>query len=125
MTPTSRVLLALAALCIPAFLLAQSANETYSDANKMQAETDRQLNAAYQGLIKSIRDEGRPDADLDLEQLRDSQRAWLKYRDAQVAFVGTHAAIGSASARAAGMASYSVDLTKERIKDLKDVPNPF
>jgi uncharacterized protein YecT (DUF1311 family) len=88
-------------------------------------EAEKQLNAAYQHLVKSIRESGSANSDLDLERLRDSQRAWLKYRDTQVAFVGTHADIGSSSARAAGMASYSVQLTKERIKDLDDVPNPF
>jgi uncharacterized protein YecT (DUF1311 family) len=58
-------------------------------------------------------------------RLRESQRAWLKYRDAQVAFVGIHANIGSASSRTLGMTSYSAELTKERIKDLTAVPNPF
>jgi uncharacterized protein YecT (DUF1311 family) len=125
MKHTFKTLLAIAALLVPAFLLAQSAGDTDADANKILAAADKHLNAAYQSLIKSIHDDGGPNADLDLQSLRDSQRAWLKYRDAQVAFVGTHADVGSSSARAAGMATYSVQLTNERIKDLKDVPNPF
>ena len=110
---------------IPTFLLAQSASEVYADSNQILEDADKKLNAAYQRLVTSIRNEGNPNSDLDLQRLRDSQRAWLKYRDAQVAFVGTHADIGSSSARDAGMAAYSVELTNERIKDLNDVPNPF
>jgi len=119
-----KVLVLVAGLMVPRFLLAQSAGEADGDASKMEAVADKQLNEAYQHLIKSIRDGGGANADLDIEALRESQRAWLKYRDAQVAFVGTHADVGSASARDAGMASYSIVLTKQRIKDLEDVPNP-
>ncbi len=125
MKQTSKTFAGFAPFFIAAALFAQSASDLSADTDKMLADADKQLNAAYQRLVKSIRDEGGANADLDLESLRDSQRAWLKYRDAQVAFVGTHADIGSASARAAGMAEYSVELTKARIKDLDDVPNPF
>jgi uncharacterized protein YecT (DUF1311 family) len=118
--------LAFCALAIPAFVLAQSGRELYSEANAMSAEADKKLNSAYDHLIKSIRaGEGKDRADLVVERLRESQRAWLKYRDAQVAFIGTYADIGSSSARAAGMAGYSVELTEQRIRDLNEVPNPF
>jgi uncharacterized protein YecT (DUF1311 family) len=107
-------------------LSAQSGPEIYAEANKVSAEADKELNAAYEQLIKSIRADNEKDrAELLVARLRESQRAWLKYRDAQVAFVGIHADIGSASSRAMGMASYSAELTKERIKDLTTVPNPF
>jgi uncharacterized protein YecT (DUF1311 family) len=56
---------------------------------------------------------------------RQAQRAWLKYREAQVQFVGTYYGIGSSSARAAGLSSYSNELTKNRIAELADVPDPF
>ena len=121
----SKHLPAFIAILLPALLLAQSARELYDGANKMEQEADKQLNAAYQRLLKSIDHEGRPNADLAIERLRESQKAWLKYRDAQVAFVATYADIGSSSARAAGSASYSVELTKQRIKDFENVPNPF
>lgn len=125
MSHRSRYLPPFLALFFPALLLAQSASELYDAANKVEQQADRQLNTAYQHLLKSIEQEGSPNAALAIERLRESQRAWLKYRDAQVAFVATSADVGSSSARAAGSASYSVELTKARIKDLEDVPNPF
>jgi len=113
-------------LFLPTILSAQSGPETYAEANKISAEADKELNAAYNQLIKSIRaDNDKERADLLVARLQESQRAWLKYRDSQVAFVGIHANIGSASSRALGMASYSAELTKQRVKDLTTVPNPF
>ena len=122
----TKLLFLFVALFLPTILSAQSGSETYAEANKINIEADKQLNAAYDQLIKGIRaDNERDRAELLVARLRESQRAWLKYRDSQVAFVGIHANIGSASSRALGMASYSAELTKERIKDLTTVPNPF
>jgi uncharacterized protein YecT (DUF1311 family) len=119
-------LLVLVALLLPMTVTAQSGSEIYSEANRINAEADKKLNAAYNQLVKSIRAENEKGrAELLVTRLRESQRAWLKYRDAQVAFVGVHANIGSASSRTLGMASYSVELTEQRIKDLTTVPNPF
>ncbi len=125
MKTVAKPLLFFAVVVLPVLVWAQSAHDLYDTSNRIEAEADKQLNIAYQDLIKHIQNEGQPHADLAIERLREAQRAWLKYRDAQVAFVGTHAEIGSSSARAAGMAQYSVDLTKQRIEDLKNVPNPF
>ena len=122
----TKVLFVLVALSLSTTLSAQSGSEAYAEAHKISAEADKELNAAYDQLIKSIRADNEKDrTELLVARLKESQRAWLKYRDAQVAFVGIHANIGSASSRAIGMASYSADLTKERIKDLTTVPNPF
>ena len=122
----TQLLFVFVALFLPTTLSAQSGSETYAEATKIKAEADKELNAAYDQLIKSIKGDNEKDrAELLVARLRESQRAWLKYRDAQVAFVGIHANVGSASSRALGMASYSADLTKQRIKDLTTVPNPF
>jgi uncharacterized protein YecT (DUF1311 family) len=122
----TKLLFLFVALFLPTILSAQSGSETYAEANKINIEADKQLNAAYDQLIKSIRaDTDKDRAEVLVARLRESQRAWLKYRDAQVGFVGIHANIGSASSRTFGMASYSAELTKERINDLTTVPNPF
>ena len=126
MKPLTKLLFVLVALFLSTTLYAQSGQEIYAEANKINAEAHKQLNAAYDQLIKSIRADNEKDrAEMLVARLRESQRAWLKYRDAQVAFVGIHANIGSASSRTLGMTSYSAELTKERIKDLTAVPNPF
>ena len=122
----TKLLFVFVVLFLPTILSAQSGSEAYTEANKISAEADKKLNAAYNQLIKSVRADNEKDrAELLIARLQESQRAWLKYRDAQVAFVGIHANIGSASSRALGMASYSAELTEQRIKDLTTVPNPF
>jgi uncharacterized protein YecT (DUF1311 family) len=126
MKPLTKLPFVFVALFLSTTLYAQSGQEIYAEANKINAEADKQLNAAYDQLIKSIRADNEKDrAEMLVARLRESQRAWLKYRDAQVAFVGIHANIGSASSRTLGMTTYSAELTKERIKDLTAVPNPF
>jgi|SRR5919108_1987804 uncharacterized protein YecT (DUF1311 family) len=126
MKQLTRLLFVFYVLFLPMTLSAQSGAEMYADANKISAEADKQLNAAYNQLIKSIRSDNEKDrAEVLVARLKESQRAWLKYRDTQVAFVGMYANIGSASSRALGMASYSAELTKQRVKNLTTVPNPF
>jgi uncharacterized protein YecT (DUF1311 family) len=122
----TKLLFVFVALFFSTTLSAQSGRESYAEATEIGAEADKKLNAAYDQLIKSIRaDNEKERAELLVARLKESQRAWLNYRDAQVAFVGIHANIGSASSRALGMASYSAELTEQRIKDLTTVPNPF
>ncbi len=114
------------ALILPVMIFAQSGRELYAEANKINAEADKKLNAAYAELIKNIRADNEKDqAEFVVKSLRESQRAWLTYRDAQVAFVGTHANIGPSSSRALGLATYSAELTEQRIKEFEAVPNPF
>ena len=126
MKHAAKLLFVFVALFLPTPLSAQSGPEIYAEANKICAEADKKLNAAYEQLIKSIRAANEKDrAGLLVARLRESQRGWLKYRDAQVAFVAMHANIGSASSRALGIASYGAELTEQRIKDLTNVPNPF
>lgn len=122
----AKLLFAPLVLIVPALLFAQSGPELHAEASQIHAAADKKLNAAYGQLIKRIRaDNDKDRADFIVERLRESERAWLTYRDAQVAFVGSHANIGSSSARAVGMATYSAELTEERIKDFNDVPDPF
>jgi uncharacterized protein YecT (DUF1311 family) len=105
---------------------AQQARQLYDEAANSDAEADRQLNAAYGKLIDDIKKNNDPErAKMKIDLLRQVQRAWLKYREAQVQFVGTYNDIGSSAARAAGLSSYNLELTKRRIAELADVPDPF
>ena len=113
-------------LATPLFVWAQSSRELYAEANVIEAQDDKKLNAAYEALIKDIRAHHDKDqAEFIVGRLRESQRAWLKYREAQLTFVGTYNQIGSASARQAGLALYSRELTTARIEDFQGVPDPF
>ena len=110
----------------PWWLSAQSSREVNAEANAIDTKEDKKLNAAYETLIKDIRAHHDKDqAEFIISSLRESQRAWLKYREAQIAFVGTYNEIGSPSARNAGLALYSRELTEARIKDFQGVPDPF
>ena len=113
-------------LATPLFVSAQSSREIYAEANAIEAQDDKKLTAAYEALIKDIRaGHDKDQAELIIGSLRESQRAWLKYRDVQIDFVGTYNHIGSASARQAGLALYSRKLTEARVKDFQGVPDPF
>jgi len=103
---------------------AQEPKTLYESADKSDAALDRKLNAAYQDLIRQIQKDD-PDRMIVIDKLRETQRAWLKYREAQIEFVGLYNDIGSASARRAGLGSYNIEITERRIADLKAVPNPF
>ena len=113
-------------LATPLFVLAQSAREVNAEANAITAKDDKKLNAAYEALIKDIRAHNDKDrAERVIGDLRESQRAWLKYREAQLGFVGVYNNIGSPSARNVGLAQYSHELTEARITDFQGVPDPF
>ena len=110
-------------LAAASWLSAQSGRELYAEANAIDA---KELNAAYEALIKDIRaHHDKEQAEFLVGRLRESQRAWLKYRETQLGFVGTYNEIGSASARQVGLTLYSHELTEARIKDFQGVPNPF
>lgn len=108
--------------------LSVSSDEVRNEARSIEAKVDYELNQAFQHPIEQVRTQhadDRPRAELIIARLRASQRAWLQFRDAQIGFVVAYHDIGSPSARAAGAASYSVELTQQRIKDLGEVPDPF
>jgi uncharacterized protein YecT (DUF1311 family) len=104
---------------------AQEPKALLESADKTDAAIDRTLNAAYQDLIRQIQKDEPDRATIIVDKLREAQRAWIKYREAQIEFVGLYNDIGSASARRAGLGSYNVEITESRIADLKTVPNPF
>lgn len=120
------IALVISTLSVPDRLSAQAAPELHADAAALQDKSEKKLKAAYEALIQRIKAENSKErAELLIKHLQDSQKAWNAYRDAQVAFVGIYGDVGSASARAAGLATYSAELTEQRIKDLGDVPDPF
>ena len=120
-----QVALALWLLVLPAYAPALDAHDIYAGSNATHTEADQHLNAAYRRTLARIHVEQPERADFVISRLRRSQRAWLKFREAQVSLVGTYHGIGSSSARAADMASYYSDLTDARIRDLETVPDPF
>lgn len=75
------------------------------------ARADADLNKTYEALLKRL-----PDAE-SKTKLKESQRAWLVFRDAEAAFAGDQARGGSMAPtiRYATM----TELTQQRIKQLK------
>ena len=74
-------------------------------------QADAELNKIYEALLTKL-----PDAE-SKQKLKESQRAWLAFRDAEAAFVADQARGGSIAPtiRYETMA----ELTKQRIKQLK------
>jgi uncharacterized protein YecT (DUF1311 family) len=74
-------------------------------------QADAELNKTYEALLTKLPDVGSKD------KLKQSQRAWLAFRDAEAAFVANQARGGSI----APTIRYETmtELTKQRIKQLK------
>jgi uncharacterized protein YecT (DUF1311 family) len=87
----------------------QAAMNAQAPAEFVQA--DAELNKTYEALLTKLPDVGSKD------KLKQSQRAWLAFRDAEAAFVANQARGGSI----APTIRYETmtELTKQRIKQLK------
>jgi uncharacterized protein YecT (DUF1311 family) len=76
-----------------------------------QDRADKKLNEVYMTLLATLpKDEA--------QQLRASQRAWIVFRDADVALVVQHYGEGGSLGRSIA-ARRSFELTRERAKDLE------
>ena len=68
---------------------AQTNAEMKQQAARTYEQADKEMNTAYKKLIGILNDEGR-------KRLREAQRAWIAYRDAQAGFDSHHFAGGTA-----------------------------
>jgi len=100
----------------PLAVQAQTNAEMREEAAELLAGSDKAMNAAYQQLLKILGDEGK-------KRLRDSQRAWLTFRDAQAGFDSHHMAGGTGEGLER-LGSLN-QLTEERTKRLKEDYNRF
>ena len=92
-------------------LFAQSQQEMNFQAERDAAKADKALNVVYKKLLASVDDEG-------AKLLKDSQRAWIAFRDAEAKFAADEARGGSmAPMLYSGTLSR---LTEERVKQLKE-----
>ncbi|RYD37802.1 MAG: DUF1311 domain-containing protein [Verrucomicrobiaceae bacterium] len=82
--PSMLFLLAFAPLTVHA----QSNAEMKEEAGSILDKSDQAMNKAYQQLLSILNDEGK-------KRLRETQRAWLAYRDAQAGFDSHHMAGGT------------------------------
>jgi uncharacterized protein YecT (DUF1311 family) len=87
---------------------AQSQAEMNHQAAKDFAKADAQLNSTYAALMAKL-----PDAE-SKRKLKESQRAWIAFRDAEAAFEGR----GGTMAPTLRYAT-KTELTQQRIKQLK------
>ena len=88
---------------------AQTQFEMNQTEAKNYEKADAELNRVYAKLIKNLDKEG-------VAKLKKSQRAWITFRDAEMAFAGDSARGGSMEPML--YSGTGAHLTKERIKDL-------
>ena len=97
--------------------------KTQSDLNECggvdAAAADRELNRVYQRILKKYADQP-----VFIQSLREAQRIWLKYRDAQIKMKYTAAKDENESAIYGSVypmchASYKAELTARRSKELR------
>lgn len=75
-------------MLMPVTVSAQSTVEMKEQAGAILEKSDKAMNAAYQQLLKALNDEGK-------KRLREAQRAWVAFRDAQAGFDSHHLAGGT------------------------------
>ena len=92
-------------------LMAQTSQQMSEAAATELEVSDKAMNEIYQKLLKILNDEGK-------KRLRETQRAWVIYRDAQAGFDSHHFAGGTAE-RLEQLGSLNL-LTKERTARLKE-----
>jgi uncharacterized protein YecT (DUF1311 family) len=73
---------------------------------------DERLNKLYGGLIKRLSPEGKA-------RLREAQRAWLKFRDAECLYAVGGPSLGIGSGRNSQMAICDKEVTERRIEDME------
>lgn len=95
-----------------------SAAYNYSQAEKAFNEADKKLNEIYgqimTGKFVNIAD------DVGKKMLRESQRAWIKFRDTNCEMFGQVAG-GASNWKAAYSMNCKGALTKKRVDDLKEI----
>jgi uncharacterized protein YecT (DUF1311 family) len=112
MIDTARCAAFLVSLLIPvAQIHAQTQTAMNAQARTEFVRADAELNKAYEALLKKLPDrQGK-------EKLKQSQRAWLAFRDAEAAFTADQARGGSMAATI--RYETMTELTQQRIKQLK------
>lgn len=95
----------------PLITQAQTNLEMKEQSGEALEKSDKGMNQAYEQLLKILNEEGK-------KRLRESQRAWLVYRDAQAAFDCHHMA-GGTGEELERLGSLNL-LTQERTKRLQE-----
>ena len=98
-------------LLLSASLFAQSQQEMNFQAERDAAKADKALNVVYKKLLASVDEEG-------AKLLKDSQRAWIAFRDAEAKFAADEARGGSMATML--YSGTLARLTEERVKQLKE-----
>jgi uncharacterized protein YecT (DUF1311 family) len=84
---------------------------------------DKELNITYQAALAAMPKTSSDDVRKEQQQLRKSQRAWLKYKDENCALVGGIEG-GNNAWVTKFAATCEVNAVSERIKFLKTIANP-
>jgi uncharacterized protein YecT (DUF1311 family) len=107
--------LALVIAALVAFPTSRSSAQSQAEMNRQAAKdfekVDAELNKTYEALVNKL-----PDAE-SKQKLKESQRAWLAFRDAEAGFAADQARGGSMAATIRH--ETMTELSQERIKQLK------
>ena len=86
-------------------------------------KANKELDGVYRDLMARASDPKNRTGDLDAERhktsLRDAQRAWIKWRDAEAMFIARHGGAVGGSALRVDVAEAQLKLINERIAVLK------
>lgn len=111
-------------LCLPVMAVAEFVPPEGTDCSNPDAKDidyncpmlwldreDKKLNEVYQSLLAKLSEE-------EAQRLKKSQRAWLAFRDADVALVVEHYGEGGSLGRSIA-AMRAFQLTRDRVRDLE------
>jgi uncharacterized protein YecT (DUF1311 family) len=107
--------------CLTVSIFAQTQMELNEQASVEYGRADAELNAVYQQIRVKYASNQRT-----LNELRDSQRLWIQFRDAQIKAlypvpVGEHMEKGYGSMYPQMMLTFQTYLTRERTQQLRQI----
>ncbi len=113
------LLIALIAFSCSLTALSQTQPDTNKEASRAYLEADRSLNEVYQKILEKNRAKGK-----FLKNLRNVQRAWINYRDAEFTLKYPETVIHDHGTKITdSQAAYLTKLTEERTKILQELLN--
>jgi uncharacterized protein YecT (DUF1311 family) len=121
--PVVTVLCAFASLAVPNATAEEKWERPGTQEQAAVDQANKELDRVYAELMAKAGDSKNRTGDLDAERektsLRDAQRAWIKWRDAEAMFIARHGGAVGGSALRMDFAEAQLKLINDRIAVLK------